>query len=108
MENDANYQVSPRGGDYARDPPVSYLTLHIDLDIQAVNENVEFWFYFMGPRKEITILYPNTYLPRSAYMNLYKRKTKYTQRNIYLPQNDYIDQYKHRTIIRNPIDGIRY
>ena len=36
MENDANYQVSPRGGDYARDPPMDYLTLYIHLDIQPI------------------------------------------------------------------------
>ena len=36
MENDANYQVSPRGCDYARDPPMGYLTLYIHLDIQPI------------------------------------------------------------------------
>ena len=34
LENDANYQVLPRGGDYARDPPMGYLSLYIHLDIQ--------------------------------------------------------------------------
>ena len=36
LENDANYQVSPRGGDYARDPPMGYLSLYIHLDIQPI------------------------------------------------------------------------
>ena len=42
MRNAANYQVSTRGSDYVRDLPMSYITSHKNVDIQAVNENVEF------------------------------------------------------------------
>lgn len=54
---------------------MSYTTLHKNVDIQAANENVEFWFYFMGLRKEIEISQSKLrgdYLQRSAYTNLNK------------------------------------
>ena len=45
MENDANYEILPQGGDYARNPPMVYLTLHTNLGIQPIGQNVEFWLY---------------------------------------------------------------
>ena len=45
MENDANYEILPQGGDYARNPPMVYLTLHTNLGIQPIAQNDEFWLY---------------------------------------------------------------
>ena len=64
---------------------MSYITSHKNVDIQAVNENVEFWFYFMGLRKELEISQSKLrgdYLQRSVYTKLNKLYTKHTVRSI--------------------------